>query len=70
MDKTEFQNKLLMKEEHDKWASKLREYVKQQKKVSILHYDDENALLESVYTPLTVVRRNQLSSSSRGNHAI
>ena len=63
MDRTEFQNKLLdelesdEKAEHDKWASRLRDYVNQQNnKVSILLDDDENVLLESVYTPLTVVK--------------
>ena len=63
MNKSEFQRKLLEeleteeKEGPDKWVRRLREYMKQQnKKVSILLDDDENVLLESVYTPLTVVK--------------
>ena len=63
MDKIEFQTKLLEeletndKEEQVKWSNALRAYVKQRnKKVSILLDDDENVLLEYVYTPLTVVK--------------
>ena len=63
MDKIEFQTRLLEeletddKEEQVKWSNALRAYVKQQNKnVSILLDDDENVLLEYVYTPLTVVK--------------
>ena len=63
MDKIEFQTRLLEeletddKEEQVKWSNALRAYVKQRnKKVSILLDDDENVLLEYVYTPLTVVK--------------
>ena len=63
MDKTEFQTRLLEeletddKEEQVKWSNALRAYVKQRnKKVSILLDDEENVLLEYVYTPLTVVK--------------
>ena len=63
MDKIEFQNRLLEelqtddKEEQVKWSNALRAYVKQQnKKVSILLDEEENVLLEQVYTPLTVVK--------------
>ena len=63
MDKIEFQTRLFEeletddKEEQVKWSNALRAYVKQRnKKVSILLDDDENVLLEHVYTPLTVVK--------------
>ena len=63
MDKIEFQTRLLEeletddKEEQVKWSTALRAYVKQRnKKVGILLDDDENVLLEHVYTPLTVVK--------------
>ena len=63
MNKIEFQTRLLEELETDdkevqvKWSNALRAYVKQRnKKVSILLDDDENVLLEYVYTPLTVVK--------------
>ena len=63
MDKIEFQTRLLEeletndKEEQVKWSTALRAYVKQRnKKIGILLDDDENVLLEHVYTPLTVVK--------------
>ena len=63
MDKIEFQTRLLEeletddKEEQVKWSNALRAYVKaQNKKVSILLDEEENVLLEHVYTPLTVVK--------------
>ena len=65
MSENEFQKQILdelesnknEKEESHQWVKCLREYVEQQfKKTSILLDDDENELLESVYTPLTVVK--------------
>ena len=63
MNKDEFHNKLMNelecdeKADHENWSNALRAYVKQQnKKVSILLDEEENVLLEQVYTPLTVVK--------------
>ena len=63
MNKNEFHNKLMNelecgeKADHENWSNALRAYVKQQnKKVSILLDEEENVLLEHVYTPLTVVK--------------
>ena len=63
MEISEFQNKLVNelgsedKEEQVKWSNALRAYAKQlNKKVSILLDEEENVLLEHVYTPLTVVK--------------
>ena len=63
MNKNEFHNKLMNeleceeKADHENWSNALRAYVKQQnKKVSILLDEEENFLLEHVYTPLTVVK--------------
>ena len=63
MNKNEFHNKLMNelecdeKADHENWSNALRAYVKQQnRKVSILLDEEENVLLEHVYTPLTVVK--------------
>ena len=63
MEISEFQNKLVNelgsedKEEQVKWSNALRAYMKQlNKEVSILLDEEENVLLEHVYTPLTVVK--------------
>ena len=63
MEISEFQNKLVNelgiedKEEQVKWSNALRAYAKQlNKKVSILLDEEENVLLEHVYTALTVVK--------------
>ena len=62
MDETEFHSKLMEElepqviEEHEVWDKKLRHCTKKQnKKVSITFDDDENVLLESVFTNLTVL---------------
>ena len=63
MAKDEFHSKLIEEietefiEEHEKWSSHLRDYTKEQnKKVNIIFDDEENVLLESVFTNLTVLR--------------
>ena len=69
MNKGEFQT-LLMDElessdrEQENWVVKLREYTKQQNENVYLRFDDDEAIsLDSVYTPLTVVKEIVMQSS-------
>ena len=70
MNKTDFQS-ILMDElesadrgEQENWVIKLREYTKQQNEKVYLRFDDDEAIsLESVYTPLTVVKEIIIQSS-------
>ena len=70
MNKIDFQSMLIDeldssdREEQENWSIKLREYTKQQNEKVYLRFDDEEAiLLESVYTPLTVVKEIVIQSS-------
>ena len=63
MKTNEFQNALLNqlesddKVDHVDWISRLRDYTKQQNESVYIHFDDDEAIaLESVYTPLTIVK--------------
>ena len=70
MNKTDFQSILMDelessdREEQENWVIKLREYTKQQNEKVYLRFDDDEAIpLESVYTPLTVVKEITIQSS-------
>ena len=63
MHKDDFHNKLMneleydYKVDHESWICKLREYTIQQNENVHIHFDDEETTpLDSVYTPLTVVK--------------